>query len=483
MTATLAFQDTTVEPAEMDRRIACAAAGLHELGVREGDVVALLLRNGPEFIEAMLASRWLGAYSCPINWHFKADEAAFILRDSSAKVLVAAPELLDGIRSSLPPIATIPDWSAWRERHAPYDEAPRAPRGNMPYTSGTTGRPKGVRRAAVTEAQRKYIVELSCITLGIEPSMRGLVSAPLYHSAPNTFSLYSMLVSELLVVEPRFDAQRTLALIERHRISNLYLVPTMYVRLLNLPPEVRSRYDVSSVRFVGSTGSPCSPEVKKRMIDWWGPVFNESYASSEAGWVTSITSAESIERPGSAGKPAGGGRVEILDETGRPLPPREVGLIYARQPAYPDFTYNNHPEARAAIEKRGLWCVGDMGYLDEDGYLYVTDRKSDMVISGGVNIYPAEIEAVLVTMPGVADCAVFGIPDPEFGESLCAAVQSHDGHALTCEGVQSYLRERIAGYKVPRVVTFHDALPREDSGKIFKRRLRDPYWEQAGRKI
>ena len=391
MTATLVYQDTTVTPAEMDRRIACAAEGLRELGVGEGDVVGLLLRNGPDFIEAMLASRWLGAYSCPINWHFKADEASFILRDSSAKVLVAVPELLENIRSSLPPVTTIADWSAWRERQAPYREAPRAPRGNMPYTSGTTGRPKGVRRAAVTEAQRKYIAELSCITLGIEPSMRGLVSAPLYHSAPNTFALYSMLTSELLVLEPRFDAERTLALIEKHRISNLYLVPTMYVRLLNLPPEVRARYDVSSVRFVGSTGSPCSPEVKKRMIDWWGPVFNESYASSEAGWVTSITSAESLKRPGSAGKPAGGARVEILDEAGNALPPRAVGLIYARQPAYPDFTYNNHPEARAAIEKRGLWCVGDMGYVDEDGYLYVTDRKSDMVISCVLNIYPAEI--------------------------------------------------------------------------------------------
>jgi long-chain acyl-CoA synthetase len=431
----------------------------------------------------MLAARMLGAYSCPINWHFKSDEAAYILGDSGAKVLVASPELRAGLRSALPPVMTITDWSAWRDRHAPWTGTPRAPRGSMPYTSGTTGRPKGVRRIVTTDEDRRRMMAVTCAAYGVEPGMRGLVSAPLYHSAPNVYSLYSMLVAELLVLEPRFDAERTLALVERHRLTNLYLVPTMWVRLLGLPPEVRSRYDLSSVRYVMATGSPCAPEVKQRMIDWWGPVFYESYASSEAGMVTRIDSAEALARPGSAGRPFGEARVEVLDEAGNPLPRGEVGLIYARQLGYVDFTYNNNPEARAAIEKRGLWCVGDMGYLDAEGYLYVTDRKSDMVISGGVNIYPAEIETVLITMPGVADCAVFGIPDDEFGESLCAAVQPGAGEALSGEAVQAFLRERIADYKVPRVVTFHDSLPREESGKIFKRRLRDPYWEKAGRKI
>ena len=483
MTATLVYQDDVVTPAEMDRRVACAAAGLHASGIDDGDVVAILLRNSPEYLEAMLAARMLGAYSCPINWHFKSDEAAYILGDSGAKVLVASPELLAGLRSALPPVMTITDWSAWRDRHAPWTGTPRAPRGSMPYTSGTTGRPKGVRRIVTTDEDRRRMMAVTCAAYGVEPGMRGLVSAPLYHSAPNVYSLYSMLVAELLVLEPRFDAERTLALVERHRLTNLYLVPTMWVRLLGLPPEVRSRYDLSSVRYVMATGSPCAPEVKQRMIDWWGPVFYESYASSEAGMVTRIDSAEALARPGSAGRPFGEARVEVLDEAGNPLPRGEVGLIYARQLGYVDFTYNNNPEARAAIEKRGLWCVGDMGYLDAEGYLYVTDRKSDMVISGGVNIYPAEIETVLITMPGVADCAVFGIPDDEFGESLCAAVQPGAGEALSGEAVQAFLRERIADYKVPRVVTFHDSLPREESGKIFKRRLRDPYWEKAGRKI
>ncbi|HSD44628.1 MAG TPA: AMP-binding protein [Burkholderiales bacterium] len=484
MTAALQFGAERIAPTEIERRATCGAAGLERAGVREDDVVALMLHNEPAHLEAILAARRLGAYSCPINWHYKADEAGFILRDSGAKVLVASPVLLAQIGGAVPPgVTVIDDWAGWRDAHAPWTGAPRPPRGNMPYTSGTTGRPKGVRRAPTTEAQRRLAAELYKTVLGIRPDMRALVAAPLYHSAPNLYGVQVLLAGELLVLEPRFDAERTLALVERHRLTDLYLVPTMYVRLLRLPPEARRRYDLSSVRFVSSTGSPCAPEVKRAMIEWWGPVFTETYASSEAGHITFIDSHEWLRRPGSAGRPVGAGRVKILDDDGRELPPGEVGLIYARQPAYPDFTYTNNPAARGAIERDGLWSVGDMGYLDADGYLYVADRKSDMVISGGVNIYPAEIESVLLTLPGVADCAVFGIPDAEFGEALAAAVQPRPGAHLTADDIRTKLRERIAGYKVPRVVTFHDALPREDSGKIFKRLLREPYWREAGRRI
>jgi long-chain acyl-CoA synthetase len=257
----------------------------------------------------------------------------------------------------------------------------------------------------------------------------------------------------------------------------------MYVRLLRLPAETKKRYDLSSMRFVASTGSPCPAEVKRAMIEWWGPVFNESYAASELGYVTAISSAEALRKPGAAGRPFGRATVRILDNDGRELPQGKVGLIYARQPAYPDFTYNNNPEARRQIERDGLLSLGDMGFIDEDGYLYVCDRASDMVISGGVNIYPAEIEAALAMMPGVRDCAVFGIPDEEFGEALAAAVQCEPGFSLPAEEVRRYLAERIASYKVPRVITFHAELPREESGKIFKRRLRAPYWEKSGRRI
>ena len=484
MTAEVLFGQERIPPGEVERRAACAAGGLERAGVGEDDTVALMLRNEPAYFDLMLGCRRLGAYHCPINWHFKADEAGFILRDSGAKLLAGRPDLLAEIGAGIPAgLPVIADWAAWLAAQAPWTGAPRAPRGNMPYTSGTTGRPKGVRRTPATDAERQLAAELYRVALGIEPGMRALLSAPLYHSAPNLYALQALLAGELLVLEPRFDAEATLALIERHRLTNVYLVPTMYVRLLKLPAGVRARYDLSSVRFVSSTGSPCAPEVKRAMIDWWGPVFTETYASSETGHITFIDSREWLAKPGSVGRVMGEGRLRILDDAGREMPAGEVGTIYARQPAYPDFTYSNNPEARAALERDGLWSVGDMGYVDAEGYLYIADRKSDMVISGGVNIYPAEIEAALHGMPAIADCAVFGIPDEEFGEGLCAAVQLRPGETVSEEQVRKFLKERIADYKVPKVVTFHDALPREDSGKIFKRKLRDPYWKDAGRRI
>jgi long-chain acyl-CoA synthetase len=484
VTARLRFGDEEYAAEAMERRAAQTAAALEACGVGEGDAVCILLRNEPAYLDLMFGCRLLGAYHCPVNWHFKADEAGHILRDSGAKVLVTRPDLLEPIADAVPPgTRVVAGFGAWRDSHAPWRGTPRAPRGNMPYTSGTTGRPKGVRRNPATEEQRLRAQEMYRSALGLEPGMRALLSAPLYHSAPNLYALQVMLAGELLVLEPRFDAERTLALVERHRISNLYLVPTMFVRLLGLPEATRRRYDLSSVRFVVSMGSPCPPEAKRRMIDWWGPVITESYASSEAGINTFITSQEWLQRPGSAGRILGEGRIRILDDDGRELPPGRVGAVYVRQPFYPDFTYSNNPAARAALEKDGLWGVGDMGYLDEAGYLYIADRKSDMVISGGVNIYPAEIEAVLMTLPGVADCAVFGIPDAEFGEALAAAIQLVPESSLSAASVQQFLQQKIANYKIPKTITFHDALPREDSGKIFKRRLREPYWKDAGRRI
>src|SRR5437763_8050188 len=442
MTATLVFAGEEIAPADLERRAARAASGFERLGIGEGDVVALMLRNSPAYIEAMLACRMLGAYYCPINWHFKADEAGFILRDSGARALVVHAEFLPQIEAALPaglPIVAVePGWSAWRDAHAPWHGAPRTPRGNMPYTSGTTGRPKGVRRGAPTDKERALALELYRTLLGLEPGMRAFVSAPLYHSAPNLYAVQAVINGELLVVEPRFDAEATLALIERHRLTTLYLVPTMFVRMLRLPAETRRRYDLSSLRFISSTGSPCAPEVKRAMIDWLGPIITETYAASETGHITFIDSRTWLARPGSVGRPMGEGVVKILDDAGRELPTGEIGLIYCRQPAYPDFTYTNNPAARAALEKDGLWSVGDMGYVDADGYLYVADRKSDMVISGGVNIYPAEIEATLLTMPAVGDCAVFGIPDAEFGEALAAAVQLRPGARASAEDVQHF---------------------------------------------
>ena len=480
MFPTLAFADRILDPADLELRAARAATGLRSLGLGEGDVVALMLRNSPAFVEVALAARRIGAYFCPINWHFKAAETAHILTDSGAKILVTSPDLRQAIGSAVPPqLPVIDDWDSWREGHVAAQGPEARPRGMVPYTSGTTGRPKGVRRLppppSDAAGQTERVARLNRLVQGLETGARCLISAPLYHSAPCGYVMAAAQCGAWLRIQPRFDAVDTLATIQRERISHLYLVPTMYVRLLQLPAEVRDRYDLSSVRFVASTGSPCAPELKRAMIEWWGPVINECYASSETGYITFITSQEALERPGSVGRPAGNAVVRILDEEKRELPPGRIGTIYARQPAVPDFTYIGNDAARRAIDHDGLVSVGDMGYLDKAGYLYVCDRATDMVISGGVNIYPAEIEAVLTSMPAVADCAVFGVPDPEFGESLVAYVQPAPGAAIAPAAVQEWIRERLAGYKVPRAVHIVPALPREETGKRFKRRLREAH--------
>ena len=509
MVATVVSGAVRREGAEIAERALRGVSGLTALGVGEGDVVAVMLRNEISFLEAMLVARQAGCYSCPINWHYKADEAGYILRDVGAKALIVHADLLRQIDGGVPPgchvIVVEPsaetcaafripaeqrgvpagatEWESWLASNAPYAGPPRQVHGSVPYSSGTTGRPKGVLRRPPPPDQMQRMIEITQTVLGIRQGMRTAIVAPLYHSAPASYGMQSLLNGDLVLIHERYDAERLLADIETHKLDRLYLVPTHMVRLLRLPDEVKRKYDLSSVQYVASTGSPCPPEVKKQMIDWWGPVINESYASSEAGFITLLSSEESRTHPGSAGRPVAGAEVRIMDDAGNLLPPFEPGLIYCRQAAYPDFTYINRPEDRKAIDRDGLVAVGDVGYFDREGYLYICDRKSDMVISGGVNIYPAEIEAVLITMPEIADCAVFGIPDAEFGEALAAHVQPNNGAKIEREAVQRFLRERIADYKVPRVVEFSEALPREESGKIFKRRLRDPYWKEAGRRI
>ena len=492
MRASLYFDGERVPPEAFEDAVLRAASGLERLGVGEGDVVCLMLRNDPAYLEGIFGARRLGAYTCPVNWHFKADEANWILRDSGAKVLLAQSDLLAQIEGGVPPgVAVVPAdgprWRAWLASHPRHAGPEKPPRYSMPYTSGTTGRPKGVRRfthspeAAARSAA--VLAENVRKVYGLEPGARALLPAPIYHSAPNTYAMHALLLGANLYLESRFDAETVLRRIQEHRLDRAYLVPTMFSRMLKLPEDVKRRYDLSSMRFVMTMGSPCAPEVKRAMIDWWGPVIHESYAASELGLVTFISAEEALARPGSAGRAVGDTRLKILDAEGRELPPRTPGLIYARQPHYSDFTYNNNDEARRRLERDGLWTLGDVGWLDEDGYLYLSDRAVDMVISGGVNIYPAEIEAALITMPGVADCAVFGVPSAEFGESLAAAVQLQPGAQLDEAAIQAWLRGRLADYKVPRLVVFHEQLPREDSGKLFKRKLRAPYWEKAGRNI
>jgi long-chain acyl-CoA synthetase len=484
-----------------------AARGFDALGVGETDAVALMLRNDFPFLEASLAANLLGAYAVPINWHFRQDEAGYILDDCGAKVLVIHADLWPQVAGAVPDgcavlVAATPpevcaaygiapeaarvpagmtEWTEWFARRAPWDKPPRPSRGSMIYTSGTTGRPKGVRRQPTPpEQQAAGLVRLAEI-FGIRAGMRVAVTGPMYHAAPNAYGRAAGNEAELVVLQPRFEPEELLALIERHRLNGLHLVPTMFVRLLRLPDAVKRKYDVSSLQFIVHAAAPCPVDVKRAMIDWWGPLITEYYGSTESGPVTFCNSTEYLAHPGTVGRAVSEAELVIVNDKGETLPIGEIGEIYMRHSGMQDFTYHRQDARRQEIERHGFITNGDVGYLDRDGYLYLCDRKKDMVISGGVNIYPAEIEAVLLAMPGVQDCAVFGIPDAEFGEALAAVVQPLT--PLTEDEVRGYLRERMAGYKVPKLVEFQAELPREDSGKIFKRKLRDPYWAKAGRAI
>jgi long-chain acyl-CoA synthetase len=386
-------------------------------------------------------------------------------------------------RAALSPVEGATDLGPWLERQPTYRGPPQPAPQSMIYTSGTTGHPKGVRRNAPTPEQHRRTEEQRSLIYGVKRGVRALLPGPLYHTAPNSFGVRAALLAEVLVLMPRFDAEDLLKLIERERIDTVFMVPTMFIRLLQLPSEVRRRHDLSSLRHVIHAAAPCPPAVKKEMIDWWGPVVFEFYGGTETGLIAFATSEDSLRKPGTAGRQAPGAELRIYDDDGNILPPGQVGEIFGRSRDYPDFTYHNMPEKRAEVERDGFITCGDMGYLDEEGYLFICDRKRDMVISAGVNIYPAEIEAVLHGLPGVKDCAVFGIPDHEFGEALMAVVEPMPGIVLDPAAIGRAARAQLADFKVPKHIEVRTDLPREDSGKIFKRRLRDPHWEKAGRLI
>ena len=509
MPATYILGDRTVSGAELDNGAMRAAAGLLRHGVGDGDAVAWMLRNDVAVFEATAATQLLGAAVVPINWHFSGEEVAYVLRDSGAKALVVHTDLLAGIAADLPdgllalavptpepiaaaygldpgacaPPAGIPVWSEWRAAFEPRQEPPPHAPTRMLYTSGTTGHPKGVRREPSTEEQTKQVQARAQTVMGHRPGMRTVICGPAYHSAPYSYANLAVAFGATIVLQPRFDAEELLALIERHRITGMFMAPIMLVRLLRLPEEVRNRYDLSSLEHVIHAGSTCPPKVKHAMIDWWGPIVHEFYGSTESGMVTHCDSAEWLAHPGTAGRPIESATVRIFREDGSETAVGEAGEIYMRCIDYPEFTYHNDPEKRRAIDRNGLITNGDVGYFDDDGFLYICDRVKDMVISGGVNIYPAEIEAAVHGFPGVHDCAAFGIPDEEYGEAVAALVEPLHGHSLDESELRAFLGEHLAKYKIPRLIEFRRNLPREDTGKIFKRKLREPYWEQAGRRI
>lgn len=496
MSAIIIADDITYTRAELTQSASQVAAGLAAAGIQEGDVVAVMLKNSIEYLEIIMACRQLGCYYCPINWHFTAAEIQYILDDSEAKALITTQAYFEPLQQTLSPTLSVwltdthdheKNYATWKAAQPFHQAKPVSPRGHMAYTSGTTGKPKGVVRHAfpIEELSERQAVADSLVeeAYGLKPGVRALLSAPIYHSAPSLYAQVALRKADVFIVTERFDAHKILQLIEKHQIEAVYMVPIMYARLLRLDEDERNRYDLSSLKFVVSTGSPCPPETKQAMMDWFGPVIYETYASSEAGLVTLIRPEEVKSHPGSVGKPLANGIVRIYDEQGMLCPPGTVGRIFVHQPAYADFSYKGNPAARLEIEHEGLISLGDMGWLDEEGHLYVTDRESDMVISGGVNIYPAEIEQHLLQHVGIADCVVIGVPDAEFGERLLALVQPVADKTLDADELRAWLKPRLAGFKIPRDFEFRAILPRDDNGKIKKRALRNTYWKNHATKV
>jgi long-chain acyl-CoA synthetase len=515
MAAWIRSGERVVSVAEVGDRAARAGTGFAQMGIGPNDCVAVFLRNDMAFIEASVAAGLVGAYLTPVNWHNSPDEAGYVFENCGAKAIVIHADLLGQVKEAMPrgvPVFVVPtppeiaaaynvpeeatrvpagatDWYAWLAQFPPRTQGPDEPPGSMIYTSGTTGRPKGVRRLPPTPEQALVAQGMIATIFGYGPwadrpeEIVAMAGGPMYHSTPNGWAGAFFKLGANQVLLPRFDAEETLRLIERHKVTHLLAVPTHFVRLLKLPEEVRRRYDISSLRFVMHGAAPCPIHVKQDIIKWFGPIVAEHYGGTETAAVTYCDSHEWLAHPGTVGRALPNAQVRILGENGEELARGATGEVVCRLMDYPDFTYHGDDEKRRKADRSGLIALGDVGYLDDDGFLYLSGRSSDMVISGGVNIYPVEIEAELHKMPGVRDCAVFGIPDDEFGEQLCAIVQPQGDAHLTVEGVREFLRGRVAGYKVPRRIEFRDELPREDSGKIFKRKLREPFWEAAGRRI
>ena len=477
---------------DLERRSNQGARLFRRLGLEAGAGIALLIENHPGYLEVCWAAQRAGLVFTPISTQLQPDEIAHILGDCGARLLVTSMGMLAagklagsmavGHRFLID--GRTDGFDSWAEALAACPAAPiddEAAGADMPYTSGTTGRPKGVRPAALggpIDAATPTLV-MARDRYGFGPDTRFLCPVPLYHAAPLRNCMRAQSWGGAVVLLAKFAAEPALAAIERCRITHSLWVPTMFVRLLGLPEEVRSTYDLSTHRVAIHTAAPCPPEVKRRMIAWWGPILHEYYGGSEGIGMTSIDSRDWLARPGSVGR-AEVGRIVILDEEGAELPPGATGLVcFADGPA---FRYHNDAAKTAAAHPRpGCATMGDIGYVDAEGFLYLLDRKDFMIISGGVNIYPQEAENVLLGHPAVLDAAVIGVPDPEFGEAVKAVVQASAeagaGPALAAELI-AYCRERLAHLKCPRSVDFVAELPRQPNGKLLKRLIRDRYWHR-----
>ena len=479
---------------ELEARANRLAHYFRQAGLREGDAVAILMENNEHIHAVMWAARRSGLYYVPINTHLTAAEAAYIVDNSAAKAIIGSAALRKTCENLCPQPGGPPgllmmagsdagDLEGWARYPECVADQPDTPIDDelegdlLQYSSGTTGRPKGIKRELphVPPSQAPGMMS-ELVSFWMTPDSIYLSPAPLYHTAPSVWSMSAQAGGITTVVLEKFDPEGCLDAIQRYRVTHGQFVPAMFTRMLKLPESVRNSYDLSSLQRVMHAAAPCPVEIKKQMIDWWGPIIDEYYASSEAIGSTLISAEQWLAHPGSVGKPMAC-QIHILDEEGNELPPGQAGEIYF-EGGYSFEYLNDEAKTTASRDRHGWTTVGDIGYVDDEGYLYLTDRRHHMIISGGVNIYPQETENLLVTHPKVLDAAVFGVPDDEMGQRVVAAVQTVDPADATAEfadELTGWLRDRLAHYKCPRSIDFVAQLPRTDTGKLYKNGLIEKY--------
>jgi long-chain acyl-CoA synthetase len=486
----------TISFAELEAASNRVAQLIRSRGLGVGDVVAFMVGNEAEYYALVWGAHRTGVHFVAMSTRLTADESNYILENSGAKLFVLSAHYADqaaAIETSAEKFSmggSIARYASWEDAIAAMPEgriADEAAGSSMLYSSGTTGRPKGVKRAIVESediAAPNPLMMLAQMMYGIGPDSVYLSPAPLYHAAPLGWSMAVHRLGGTVVLMQKFDAEGALAAIEKYKATCGQFVPTHFIRMLKLPEEVRHKYDISTLNCAIHAAAPCPIAVKQAMIDWFGPVIQEYYAGSEGNGMTFINSADWLTHPGSVGT-AKLGILHILDDDGNELPPRQEGTIYFEGAT--NFEYHDDPEKTAAGRNAQGWStLGDVGWVDEEGYLYLTDRKSFMIISGGVNVYPQEIENHLISHPMVQDVAVIGGPHDEMGEEVIAVVQPVDmaeANDDLRDSIIKYAREKLSGVKIPRRIDFRAELPRHDTGKLYKRLLRDEYWANKDSRI
>ena len=474
------------------------ARGLQELGLKAGDCIVLLAPNSIEFLEVYYAAIEIGLYVAPANWHLTGPEVAYIIGNSGSTVFIADERFADvaGVAAAEAgldkarcfAVGDVPGFRPLTELAAPVKGGDPLPSSRtlgapMLYTSGTTGRPKGVRRPLTGASPDQVTVPNYYFFAGFDihgPDNVHICGSPLYHTAVLNFVTISLNLGQTVVLMDKWTPEEMLRLIDAHGVTQSHMVPTQFSRLLELPEEVRAKYDMSSLRTIVHGAAPCPQHVKQAMLDWWGPVLTEYYAGTEGGGCT-ITGEEWLRKPGSVGRPWKTTTLKILDDDGNEVPVGEVGNVYLQMHGS-RFEYHEDKEKTAKTYVGELFTMGDIGYVDSDGYLFLRDRKNDMIISGGVNIYPAEIESEMTRHEAVRDAAVFGIPHPDWGEEVKAVIELAEGFVESDElkaQIVADLSERLAKYKMPRSIDVVDELPRQANGKLMKRTLKEPYWADA----